>query len=84
MWVLKKGRVRLGQQYNRMKAAHIIAFILLIVGGLNWLLVAFNWNLVTAIFGTGTITNTIYFLVGVSAIFEVATHGKTCKLCGKM
>jgi len=37
-----------------MKAAHAIAFILVIIGGLNWLLVGFNWNLVDAIFGAGS------------------------------
>ncbi len=64
-----------------MKALHIIAFILLVVGGLNWLLVAFGWNLVAAIFGTGSLSMLIYILVGLSAILEAATHGKNCKTC---
>lgn len=64
-----------------MKAVHMIAFILLVIGGLNWLLVAFGWNLVTMIFGAGMIANFIYFLVGISAIFEIVTHGKNCKTC---
>lgn len=64
-----------------MKTVHIVAFILLIIGGLNWLLVAFGWNLVAAIFGMGTLTNIIYFLVGLSALFELFTHKKNCKGC---
>ncbi len=64
-----------------MKALHMIAFILLVIGGLNWLLVAFNFNLVSAIFGAGTIAMVIYILIGLSAIYEAAMHGKNCKMC---
>ena len=46
-----------------------IAMVLLIVGGLNWLLVGlFNWNLVKAFFGQSVIARGIYVLVGVSAL----------------
>src|SRR3989344_2852932 len=65
-----------------MKYLHMIAFILLIVGGLNWLLVAFNYNLVDMIFGAGsTLSMLIYILVGLSAIYLVATHKKDCRVC---
>jgi uncharacterized protein len=64
-----------------MKALHMIAFILLVIGGLNWLLVAFGWNLVSAIFGTGTVAMIIYILIGLSAIYEAAMHGKNCRMC---
>ena len=64
-----------------MKAIHMIAFILLIIGGLNWLLVALGYNLVTMIFGMGTLTNTIYVLVGLSALIIAFTHKKDCKMC---
>jgi len=65
-----------------MKALHMVTFILLVIGGLNWLLVAFGWNLVDAIFGTGsTVSMIIYILVGLSAIIEVVTHKKVCKMC---
>ena len=61
----------------------MIAFILLVIGGLNWLLFAFGWNLVSAIFGAGTaISNAIYILIGLSAIYEAIMHGKQCKMCG--
>jgi uncharacterized membrane protein YuzA (DUF378 family) len=65
-----------------MKTLHIIAFILLVIGGLNWLLVAFGWNLVEAIFGMGsTLTMIIYILVGLSALFEIFAHKRNCKAC---
>lgn len=67
-----------------MKALHLIAFILLVVGGLNWLaLGAFNWE-VGQLFGgqDATVSKAIYVLVGLAAIVELAMHKKTCKLCG--
>ena len=67
-----------------MKIAHGIAFILVIVGALNWLLVAFNFNLVDWALGTGTpLAKAVYILVGLSAILLVATHKKDCKCCDK-
>lgn len=67
-----------------MKALHAIAFILVIVGGLNWLLVGFNWNLVEALLGSWPmIVKIVYILVGLSAILLVATHKKDCKCCDK-
>ena len=49
----------------------IIALILVLIGGLNWGLVgAFNFNLVNAIFGAGSVVSSIvYILVGISAIY---------------
>lgn len=64
-----------------MKVIHIVAFILLVIGGLNWLLVAFGWNLVSAIFGMGLIATIIYVLVGLAALWEVFTHKKNCRYC---
>ena len=64
-----------------MKALHMIAFVLVIIGGLNWLLFALNWNLVDTIFGAGTIAKIIYILVGLSAIYLIFDHKKTCKNC---
>ncbi len=43
--------------------------ILLVVGGLNWGLVgAFDFNLVTTIFGDTMLTTIVYILVGLSAV----------------
>lgn len=48
-----------------------IALVLVIIGGLNWGLVAFGWNLVQAIFGVGTFAKIIYGLVGLSALYMI-------------
>ncbi len=54
-----------------------IAYILVIVGGLNWGLVgAFNFNLVDAIFGMGTISMLVYILVGLSSVYLIFAKGK--------
>lgn len=66
-----------------MKALHVIAWVLVIVGGLNWGLIgAFNFNLVMKIFGSGSLTNAIYILVGLAAIYELFGHRKNCRVCG--
>jgi len=47
-----------------------IALVLVIVGGLNWGLVgAFDFNLVSAIFGSSWLANLVYILVGLSGIW---------------
>lgn len=53
-----------------MSALTKIALALVIVGGLNWLLVGlFDYNLVAAIFGAGTVlSRTVYVIVGISAL----------------
>jgi len=66
-----------------MKTTHTLAFILVIVGGLNWLLVGlFSWD-VGQIFGGQEmlISKVIYILVGLSAIYLIATHKSDCKHC---
>jgi len=66
-----------------MKALHMITFMLLIIGGLNWLLVgAFGWD-VGMIFGgqTAMISRIIYILVGLSAVVQLFSHKKDCKTC---
>ncbi|MBQ2712141.1 MAG: DUF378 domain-containing protein [Clostridia bacterium] len=62
-----------------MIVANVIAFILLLIGGLNWGLVGiFQWNLVEAIFGVGFVTSAIYILVLASAVWllisSIARH----------
>ena len=45
---------------------------LVVVGALNWGLVGlFDWNLVTEIFGTGTVTDVIYVIVGFAGLMMV-------------
>jgi uncharacterized membrane protein YuzA (DUF378 family) len=55
-----------------MKHLDLLAFILMVVGGINWGLVGLcNYNLVTAIAGDGTTaTKVVYALVGLCALYE--------------
>lgn len=59
-----------------------IAYVLTIVGGLNWGLVgAFNFDLVAAIFGEmSALSRIIYVLVGISALYLIYTGTKLGKL----
>ena len=67
---------------TKMKTLHMIAFILLVIGGLNWGLVAFKFNLVTTLVGQWpSVEMLVYLLVGLAALYEVFTHKKTCKVC---
>lgn len=51
------------------KLAFKMAMVLLIIGGINWLFVGlFNTNVVTAIFGKGLISRSIFIIVGLCAI----------------
>jgi uncharacterized protein len=57
-----------------MKALNIIALVLLIVGGLNWLLVGlFQFDLVASIFGgeEAVLSQIIYVIVGICAIYAL-------------
>ena len=56
-----------------MKILNLITLILLIVGGLNWGLVGlFNFDLVAALFGEGSLLSRIvYILVGLSAVWQL-------------
>ncbi len=66
-----------------MKGLHKIAFILLVIGGLNWLLLGIlGWD-IGEIFGgqSEIISRIIYILVGISALIEVFGHKDTCKEC---
>lgn len=62
-----------------MKTVKMVAWILLIVGGLNWGLVGiFDFNLVAALLGTGMVANVVYSLVGISAIVSIFGCKKGC------
>jgi uncharacterized protein len=66
-----------------MKGLHIVTFILLLIGGLNWLLIGlFSFDIVSALFGDMSgLSRIIYTLVGISAVFELFVHWGNCKLC---
>lgn len=69
-----------------MKNVHLLAYVLVIVGALNWGLVGlFNFNLVHAVLGTmPMIEKLVYIVVGVAAVYEIVTHKGNCKICSKM
>ncbi|MBM3257277.1 MAG: DUF378 domain-containing protein [Candidatus Liptonbacteria bacterium] len=66
-----------------MKGLHTAAFILLIIGGLNWLLVGVGVGDVVAkvLASWPVVAQVVYVLVGLAAIFEIATHKNSCKAC---
>lgn len=73
-----------------MKALHIVTFILVAVGGLNWGLVglgalmgdASGWNVVNMVLGGWPMVESIvYLLVGLSTVWIVIMHPKQCKEC---
>jgi len=68
---------------NRFGTLDWIATLLVIIGGLNWGLIGlFDYDLVSAIFGTmTTVSRTIFSLVGLSAVYLAVIS--TTKLTAK-
>lgn len=74
-----------------MKLLHIIGFILVVVGGINWGLVGaymllnngmMGWNVVNMLLGSWPMVEAVvYVLVGLSAIWMLAMHPKECTVC---
>ena len=72
-----------------MKALHMVAFILVAVGGLNWglmglgsLMADADWNMVAKLLGSWPQAESIvYVLVGLSAVWLVVGHKKECRMC---
>lgn len=64
---------------------HSISFLLLIIGGLNWLIFGiWGADIGTWLGGMDTsIAKIIYVLVGLAAIYEILMHKKICKMCDK-
>lgn len=64
---------------------HAVAFILTMIGGVNWLLVGiFSKDLLAMIgLGGGTVARIVYLLVGLSALYLIFCHKKECKMCDK-
>lgn len=63
---------------------HMVTFLLLVIGGLNWLLFGLTGWDVGQLFGemNNVVARIIYILVGLAAIYELAMHKKTCACCG--
>ena len=71
-----------------MKAIHVVTFILVVVGALNWGLMGLggfagsDWNVVHMILGSWPqVEWTVYVLVGLSAVWMLVKHPKECKAC---
>ena len=66
-----------------MKYLHIVAFVLLVVGGLNWGLLALTGWEIGQLFGgmDAMVSKVIYILVALSAVYLGATHMNDCKQC---
>ncbi len=66
-----------------MKKLHAVSFVLLVIGGLNWLAVGLSSHDIGDIFGgqAAVVSRIVYVLVGLSAIYIVSTHKKDCKDC---
>ena len=66
----------------KLNALGWIALVLVIIGALNWGLVGvFSFDLVATIFGQmSAISRLVYILVGLSAIYMIATGFSACKL----
>ncbi len=57
-----------------MKTLKWIAMLLMVIGSINWGLVGvFNFNVVDAIFGMGSVISTIiYILIGISGLWGIS------------
>lgn len=66
---------------DKLNSLDWLVLILVIVGGLNWGLVGlFNFDLVAAILGAGTIwSKIVYILIGLSALYLLVTSLKLGK-----
>ena len=64
------------------------AWILVMIGGLNWLLVGLggffggNWDVVALLLGSWPAVQwLVYIVIGLAAVYEIVTHKKNCKAC---
>ncbi|HEY4528598.1 MAG TPA: DUF378 domain-containing protein [Candidatus Paceibacterota bacterium] len=58
---------------------HKLAFILLVIGGLNWGLEVLGYGV--ASFLPANISMLVYVLVALSAIYEIFAHKSMCRAC---
>jgi uncharacterized membrane protein YuzA (DUF378 family) len=59
-----------------MKRLDVLAAVLLVIGGLNWGLVGtFGFDLVAALFGNNALSNLVYSVVGLSALYQIIQLG---------
>jgi uncharacterized protein len=59
-----------------MKRLDVLVAVLVVIGGVNWGLVGFfGVDLVAALFGENRISNVVYCLVGLSALYQIIQLG---------
>ncbi len=58
---------------------HKVAFVLLIIGGLNWGLEVLGYGLGNYL--PATLMTIVYVLVALSALYEAFSHKGMCKAC---
>jgi uncharacterized protein len=65
-----------------MKALNLITLALIIIGGINWLLVGVaDLDLVATLFGEDTmLSNIVYVLVGLSALYQLMPFFRAFKV----
>jgi len=61
-------------------SAHKITYLLLIVGGLNWLVIGLIGRDFVQLLGS-PVARVVYVLVGLSALYELVKHKGCCKEC---
>lgn len=66
-----------------MKGLHQVSFVLLVIGGLNWLVLGLSGWDIGMIFGgqAAIVSRIIYILVGIAALVEMFGHKGNCKQC---
>jgi uncharacterized membrane protein YuzA (DUF378 family) len=71
-----------------MKILHTVVFILVVVGALNWGLMGLgwfanaDWNVIHMVLGSiPQLEAVVYVLVGLSGIWLVVEHKKSCRYC---
>lgn len=58
----------------KMNGTDMVIWVLVTLGALNWGLIgAFDFNLVSSIFGDGTFTRVIYVIIGLAAVWSLVT-----------
>ena len=65
-----------------MKYLHYAAFILVIIGGLNWLWIGLLDGGGVGDYLGASLAKWVYILVGLSAVYLLVVHKKDCKMCG--
>lgn len=62
---------------------HSVSLILLILGGLNWLLIGlFDWGVESLLGGADSLlARALFILIGLAAVYEITSHKHRCKTC---